>query len=27
MICDMSEGGEIWVDGDLLYKNGHFQIL
>ncbi|MFP4344117.1 MAG: aminopeptidase [Anaerolineales bacterium] len=26
MICDMREGGEIWVDGDLLYKNGHFQI-
>lgn len=26
MICDMREGGEIWVDGDLLYKNGEFVI-
>ncbi|MGC9357023.1 MAG: aminopeptidase [Anaerolineae bacterium] len=26
MICDMREGGEIWVDGDLLYKGGKFVI-
>jgi len=26
MICDMHDGGEIWVDGDLLYKNGAFVI-
>lgn len=26
MICDLREGGEIWVDGDLLYKNGKFTI-
>ena len=26
MICDMHHGGEIWVDGDLLYKNGGFVI-
>ncbi len=26
MICDMREGGEILVDGDLLYRDGRFQI-
>jgi len=24
MICDMREGGEIWVDGELFYRNGKF---
>jgi aminopeptidase len=26
MICDMGDGGEIWVDDQLLYKNGQFVI-
>ncbi len=26
IICDMREGGEIWVDDELLYKNGKFVI-
>ena len=26
MICDMRDGGEIRVDGELLYKNGQFVI-
>ncbi len=26
MICDMRDGGEIWVDGELLYKDGDFVI-
>ena len=26
MICDMQEGGEILVDGELLYRDGAFQI-
>lgn len=26
MICDMRDGGEILVDGDLFYKNGEFQV-
>jgi len=26
MICDMRDGGEIWVDDELLYKNGQFVI-
>jgi len=26
MICDMRDGGEIVVDGSLLYKNGSFQV-
>ncbi len=26
MICDMRRGGEIWVDGELLYKDGRFAI-
>jgi len=26
MICDMHSGGEIWVDGKLLYRNGEFVI-
>lgn len=24
MICDMWDGGEIWVDGELFYRNGEF---
>lgn len=26
MICDLRDGGEIWVDEELLYKNGKFVI-
>jgi aminopeptidase len=26
MICDLRNGGEIWVDGELLYRNGKFVI-
>ncbi len=26
MICDMRDGGEIWVDNQLLYKDGEFVI-
>ena len=26
MICDLREGGRIWVDDDLLYENGKFVI-
>ncbi len=26
MICDMRDGGEIWVDDELLYQNGEFAI-
>jgi aminopeptidase len=26
MICDLREGGEIWVDDELLYQNGDFVI-
>ena len=26
MICDLRDGGEIWVDDELLYKNGQFVI-
>jgi aminopeptidase len=26
MICDMRDGGEIWVDDELLYKDGDFVI-
>ncbi len=26
MICDMRSGGEIYVDGELFYKNGEFQV-
>ncbi len=25
-ICDMRQDSEIWVDGELLYRNGQFQI-
>ena len=24
MVCDLRNGGEIWVDDQLLYKNGRF---
>ncbi len=26
MVCDLREGGEIWVDDELLYKDGKFVI-
>ncbi len=26
MICDMRDGGEIWVDGELFYRNGEFVL-
>ena len=26
MICDLRDGGEIWVDDELLYKDGRFVI-
>jgi aminopeptidase len=26
MICDLRDGGEIWVDDELLYENGKFVI-
>jgi aminopeptidase len=26
MICDLRDGGEIWVDDELLYKSGEFVI-
>ncbi|MFH1639904.1 MAG: aminopeptidase [Chloroflexota bacterium] len=26
MICDLRQGGEIWVDDELLYRNGKFVI-
>ncbi|MBM2825827.1 MAG: peptidase aminopeptidase [Dehalococcoidales bacterium] len=26
MICDLREGGEIWVDNELFYRNGIFTI-
>jgi len=26
MICNLREEGEIWVDDDLLYRNGNFAI-
>lgn len=26
MICDMRDGGQIWVDGDLFYENGRFLV-
>ncbi|MBI4289757.1 MAG: aminopeptidase [Chloroflexi bacterium] len=26
MICDLRDGGEIWVDDELLYKNGRFAV-
>ena len=26
MICDMRDGGEIWVDDELLYKDGAFVV-
>ena len=27
MICDMRDGGKIWVDGELFYDSGKFVIL
>jgi aminopeptidase len=26
MITDMTQGGEIYADGDMIYKNGQFLI-
>jgi aminopeptidase len=26
MICDMRDGSEIWVDGELMYQGGQFKI-
>jgi aminopeptidase len=26
MICDMRDGGKIWVDGDEFYDSGRFLI-
>jgi len=26
MVCDLRSGGEIWVDDELLYKDGQFVI-
>ena len=26
MICDMRDGGEVWVDGELFYQNGAFKV-
>jgi aminopeptidase len=26
MICDLRQGGEIHVDGELLYQNGRFVL-
>jgi aminopeptidase len=25
MVCDLRKCGEIWVDGELIQKNGKFQ--
>jgi len=27
MICDLRDGGEIWVDDVILYKNGQFVVF
>jgi aminopeptidase len=27
MICDMRQGGQIWVDGELFYDSGRFLVL
>ena len=27
MICDMRQGGQIWVDGELFYDSGRFLLL
>jgi len=26
MICDMGDGGEITIDGELFYQSGKFKI-
>jgi aminopeptidase len=26
MITDMTRGGEVWADGELIYKDGKFLI-
>lgn len=26
LICDMRDGGQIWVDGELFYENGEFKV-
>jgi aminopeptidase len=27
IICDLREDSEVYVDGELFQKNGHFEIL
>ncbi|MDX1614203.1 MAG: aminopeptidase [Candidatus Promineifilaceae bacterium] len=27
MICDMRDGGQIWIDGELFYDSGRFTLL
>lgn len=27
MVCDLRDGGEIWADGELLYRNGKFAVI
>jgi aminopeptidase len=27
MICDMRDGGKIWVDDELFYDSGRFTVL
>jgi len=26
MLCDLRQGGQIWVDDQLMYENGHFTL-
>ncbi len=26
MVCDMRQGGEIWMDGELLFEDGAFAM-
>jgi aminopeptidase len=26
MLCDLRQGGQIWVDDQLIYENGHFTL-
>lgn len=27
MVCDLRKGGEIWVDGELMYRDGNFVVV
>ena len=27
MICDMRDGGKVWVDDELFYDSGRFLLL